>query len=696
MKRVFCLAAGVACLCVPGLKADTAQTISFLTTMLPANETPAITDTSVGNVIITLHVVRDSTGTITSGSVDFDVVSKFSGAVTVTGLHIHKGAAGVAGPIVIPTDVSSIAVDATGKTTIQRQVQFPQTTPAVALSTITDLLANPSDYYVNIHTTDHPGGVMRGQLLLAEGKIVMAQMSPRNETPPVTSNASGVAEVTLLRALDSSGNVAMAEAIFNLDYTGFDPGTTFTGFHIHNGTAGVAGPVIISTGISSVSADPSGAGSLSYAVPITPLDSTFASEAAAINGLFVNPNNYYINIHTTVFPGGVMRDQLKDVDRHVLQVNMLPSNEVPPVMNLAVNAVSAIVVNTLRNPDGSVAAGSVGFDVNFRGFPTATVFTGLHIHSAAAGVNGTIVIPTGLGTGANSVTTDSGNGNVNRRPIVATSAGIAALNQLVQDPSGFYVNMHTTVYPGGVIRSQLAGTLSKPVVTGAAADASLPAITTAAPGTILSIYGTNLAAFTSDLNGFYNLTALPTSFDGVTVTIGGLKAPFYFVSPGQINAQVPFEVAPGTQPLVVTTSAGASAAMNLTVASVAPSIFVLDVTNNLGAVVKSTDFSLVTGANRVKAGDAIVIYSTGLAQTTPPVQTGVPVQPPGAGAFNNTGSVSVTIGGQNAAVVYSIASPAYVGLYQTAVTVPIGLTGNMPLVLKAGSASSNSVNLPLQ
>jgi uncharacterized protein (TIGR03437 family) len=694
MKRVLCLAAGVAFLCVPVLKADTAQTISFLTMMLPANETPAITDTSVGNVIISLHVVRDSTGAITSGSVDFNVACRFSGAVTVTGLHIHSGAAGVAGGIVIPTDVSSIAVDATGRTTVQRQVQFPQTTPPVALSTITDLIANPSNYYVNIHTTDHPSGVMRGQLMLAEGKIVMAQMSAQNETPPVASTASGVAEVTLLRALDSSGNVALAEAIFNLDYTGFNTGTTFSGFHIHSGAAGVPGPVIISTGISSVPADPSGAGSLSYAVPITPLDSTFSNEVATINGLFENPNNYYINIHTTVFPSGVMRDQLKDVDRNVLQVNMLPSNEVPPVMNLAVNAVSAIVVNTLRNPDGSIAAGSVGFDVNFRGFPAATAFTGLHIHQQAAGMNGGIVIPTGLGAGAASVTTDSGNGNVDRRVTVATSAGIAALNQLVQDPSGFYVNMHTTVYPSGVIRSQLAGTLSKPAITGAAADAST--ITTAAPGTILSIYGTNLAAFTSDLNGFYNLTALPTSFDGVSVTIGGVKAPFYFVSPGQLNAQVPFEVAPGTQPLVVTTAAGASAAMNVTVASLAPSIFVVAPANNLGAVVKSTDFSLVTGANRVKAGDTVVIYSTGLGQTTPPVQTGVPVQPPGAGAFNNTGSVSVTIGGQNAAVVYSIASPAFVGLYQTAVTVPSGVTGNMPLILKAGSASSNSVNLPLQ
>ena len=78
------------------------------------------------------------------------------------------------------------------------------------------------------------------------------------------------------------------------------------------------------------------------------------------------------------------------------------------------------------------------------------------------------------------------------------------------------------------------------------------------------------------------------------------------------------------------------------------------------------------------------------------MQTGALVQP-SAGGFNNTGSVSVTIGGQNAGVVYSIASPGYAaGLYQTAVTVPSGLSGTVQLVLKAGNASSNAVNLAVQ
>ena len=686
---------------VSALMADTAETISFLTQMLPANETPPITDTSTGSVIISVHVIRDSSGAITSGSVDFSVNCKFSGAVTVTGLHIHNGPAGVAGNIVIPTDVNSsdksIAVDATGKTLVNKQVQFPAT--GVNLSTITDLLQNPQNFYANIHTTDHPGGAMRGQLLRAEGRILMGIMSPKNETPPVDSNDFGIATVTALRAQDDSGKTVLANVIFNVVYT-VDVGAVFTGLHIHNGAAGIPGPVIINTGIgsgaASVPADASGSGTLHYEVPIAPSDSSYTAEIATVDGIFTHPNDFYINAHTTVFPGGVIRDQLRVTDRNVFQVNLLPSNETPPIVGLNANAISDVPVYTLRDASGTVVAGTVNFDMNFRGFPAATTITGLHIHNGASTVAGPIVIPTNVGSGAASITTDTGNGNVFRSVTVATSAGLAALNQLVQTPSAFYANLHTTVNPGGAIRSQLTSVAGKPVAAGVAATSST--VLTAAPGSIVSIYGTDLAAVTTELGAFPALAALPTSMNGVTVTVAAAKAPLYFVSPGQINAQVPFEVNAGSQPLVVTTAAGASAAMNITVAAAAPSIFIVDQAAGLGAVVKNADFSLITADNPVKVGDTIVIFSTGLGQTTPAVQTGVLVVPP-SGGFNNTGAVSVTMGGQDAKIVYSIASPAFAGLYQTAVTVPSGVSGKVALVLKMGSgaaASSNSVNVAVQ
>lgn len=681
------------------LMADTAETIPFLTQLLPANETPPITDTSTGNVIIYVHVIRDGNGNVTSGSVDFDVATKFSGAVTVNGLHIHNAPAGVAGSIVIPTDVSSIAVDAAGRVKINKQVQFPQAAPTVAVSTIVDLLANPQNYYVNIHTTDHPSGAMRGQLLAAESKVLMGLMNPNNEHPPVPVNGSAVATVVMMRARDDSGNVALAETIFNMEYSGFDAaaGTAFVGFHIHNGGASVDGPVIINSGIgggaNSVAINANGSGNLNYEVAITPSDRSFATEVATINGLFDNPGAYYINVHTNVFGGGVARDQMRNTDSGTFQVSMLPSNETPPIVGLAATGTAAVSIYTLRNADGTVAGGTAIFDVNFRGFPAPTTFIGLHIHNGPAGVAGPVTISSGLGGPPNSATSDSGNGNVYKIVTAATTAGIATLNQyVVQDPSQAYVNLHTTVNGGGAIRSQLAGALAKPAVGGVAANSST--VAHAAPGGILSIYGTNLSAFTTGLVNFPGITALPTAVNGVTATIGGVNAPFYFVSPLQINAQVPFEAKTGVQQLVVSNAAGAGASFNVTVDAVAPSLFILDPNTGLAAILKNSDFSLITPDNPVTAGDVIVIYSTGLGQTTPPVATGGLA--PGDPNFANTATATVNIGGQDIKAIYSFAAPGFAGLYQTAVAVPAGVSGSVAVVLKAGATSSNSANIAVQ
>jgi hypothetical protein len=95
--------------------------------------------------------------------------------------------------------------------------------------------------------------------------------------------------VFVIRARESSGALALAECIFNLEYTGFHAGSAsiFTGFHIHTGGAGA------------VAIDSSGSGSLSNKGANTLSNSNFAAETAAINGLFDNPGNYYINVHRT-------------------------------------------------------------------------------------------------------------------------------------------------------------------------------------------------------------------------------------------------------------------------------------------------------------------------------------------------------------------------------------------------------------
>ena len=103
--------------------------------------------------------------------------------------------------------------------------------------------------------------------------------------------------------------------------------------------------------------------------------------------------------------------------------------------------------------------------------------------------------------------------------------------------------------------------------------------------------------------------------------IGGQPAFVEYVSPTQINAQVPFEVAPGVPVLKVTANGATSVPGSITIDTAAPGIFVVSANR---AAVTNPDGSLNTTANPVKAGDAITIYFTGIGPIDNPVPTGAP------------------------------------------------------------------------
>src|SRR5262245_28914177 len=400
--------------CATALFADTVETVYFRGIMLPANENPPTPIQGSSSALLVAHIVRDNSGKLISGTVDFNINYVFPGAVTLTGLHIHNGAAGVNGPITIRTDLgagpASIVSD-NGIGSIAKPGQILPTDTA-ALDTINGMLKDPGQYYVNIHTTDYPGGAMRAQLQRADVTVLMGVMSPANETPPIAGqNASGVSQAIVIATHNASGALTSGQVIFDINYN-FGKQTTITGFHIHNGGAGIAGPVIISTGLgsgaASLSTDATGAGTFRKAVEV---DMTKPEQVDTLNGLFTHPQDFYINMHTTEFGGGLIRDQLRPTDLMTFNVNLLPSNETPPIAGLDAAAPTQVAVRTIRAEDGSVIAGVVSFDVNYR-FPAARVeFTGLHVHDGAAGVAGPVRLPSGL-TANNSVVSESGFGNI--------------------------------------------------------------------------------------------------------------------------------------------------------------------------------------------------------------------------------------------------------------------------------------------
>jgi uncharacterized protein (TIGR03437 family) len=350
----------------------------------------------------------------------------------------------------------------------------------------------------------------------------------------------------------------------------------------------------------------------------------------------------------------------------------------------------------LRNADGSVAAGAVIFDINHR-FPAEVTFTGLHIHDGLAGAIGGVTINTGL-SGTNTVASQTGNGNIYRIVTVTSSAGIATLNSLLSNPENHYVNLHSTVNPGGVIRAQLRpASTGVPTLTAAISAVSDPALRTAAPGGLVTVFGTNLVKVQSDLLAAFDGASLPTTFNGTQVTIGGKPAPLLVVAPTYIVAQVPTDAATGSQAVTVRNANGAAAAtnVNITVAPAAPAVF-FDA--NGGIFQKNSDFTLIGANNRARAGDIVLVYSTGLGATTSALQSGQITPAPGTtNTFYTTAPATVTVGGREARVIYSIASPGFAGLYQTAFEVPAGAgTGNVPVVLRVGGVASNSVNIALQ
>jgi hypothetical protein len=101
-------------------------------------------------------------------SVKFDVTITGCPATTAINIgHIHEGAAGVNGGVKISTGLAAGELTLTGGGVTFSKTAVPAGPPAWDAALITAIMANPSGYYVNFHSTAHGGGVIRGQLTKA-------------------------------------------------------------------------------------------------------------------------------------------------------------------------------------------------------------------------------------------------------------------------------------------------------------------------------------------------------------------------------------------------------------------------------------------------------------------------------------------------------------------------------------------------
>ena len=285
--------------------------------------------------------------------------------------------------------------------------------------------------------------------------------------------------------------------------------------------------------------------------------------------------------------------------------------------------------------------------------------------------------------------------------------GGPAMSAMLDRPAGIALGSKGAIYVAdattGIARVRLltpvAPLTTPPSITsgGIISAGAFGAFASVAPGSWIEIYGANLAANSRLWTGAdFNGVNAPTSLDGTKVTIGGQPAFIDYISPTQVNAQVPSNVGTGLQPVIVTTTAGANAPYTILVNAaqpgfLAPSSFSIGGKQYVVALFSDgATFVLPPGAiagvpsRRAKAGDSITLYGVGFGSVTPNIPAGQVVQ-----QTNTLAAALHILFGQTEAVVgYGGLAPNAVGLYQFNVVVPnVAPSDTVPLTFTLGGVA---------
>ena len=244
--------------------------------------------------------------------------------------------------------------------------------------------------------------------------------------------------------------------------------------------------------------------------------------------------------------------------------------------------------------------------------------------------------------------------------------------------------------PGSV-----AASTSTPIIgTNRVVDAAA-LIPVAAPGSIIAIDGLNFGG-----EQVASSTPLPDLLGTTQVFVGGQAVPLFFTSSKQIDAIVPYGIAPGSvQQVVVQTGNALTQPANLPIATAEPGVFTLNGSGSGPGTIlgqKPGGLSeLNSTSNPATAGDRLLIYCAGLGMTSPAVTAGTAAPTPGPSATN---AVTATVGTQNAQVQFAELVPGFVGLYQVSLTVPPGVTPgpSVPVVITAAGVPSPPVTVAIQ
>ena len=331
---------------------------------------------------------------------------------------------------------------------------------------------------------------------------------------------------------------------------------------------------------------------------------------------------------------------------------------------------------------------------DFTGAPSASTYTiaGTIRSSSGQGISGVVI---GFGNAGPNVSTDS-NGSYSAT-VSAGYSGVAApsltgysFNPASRSYSGVIANRTGEDYTGSTSSAPGSPSISSGGIVSAAG--SSPGM---ARGSVGTIFGNSLA----DSAVAAATLPLPRTMGNVQVSVNGIAAPLWYVSPGQINFQVPFESPlQGQASVIVTRGNTSSGTANVALTPYAPSVFMYARVSGVydPIIVHAADNQLITPTNPAVPGEFLIVYGTGVGDLTSLPSTGdlTPVQPLARASLLPT----ITIGGISANVIFAGLTPGTIGLVQFNVQVPNGLPSgiSLPMVIAFGAAFSAPINLAVK
>jgi uncharacterized protein (TIGR03437 family) len=249
--------------------------------------------------------------------------------------------------------------------------------------------------------------------------------------------------------------------------------------------------------------------------------------------------------------------------------------------------------------------------------------------------------------------------------------GVYRANLVIQCPTAA---PQTVVVPIMFINGPNTSSMA---ISGVANSATYSAFVS--PGMVVAVFGSNLSNKTDLGSG----NPLPYSVDGVSATVNGIAAPMVYVSPTQVNLQIPYEAGSGPAVLGINNN-GQIAGFQFPIAATAPGIFA-DASGNLAPT------------STVTRGGIVTFYMVGAGEVNPQITTGYGPSVKESSLFQPWLPLSVTVGGTEVLVVDMKLTPNQFGTTQVSILVPPSVpAGVQPVVVTVGSASSPPANVTVQ